>query len=218
MILCARLGLLSMVLGVVTIVGGASPSAAFTDKDCGDFSTQAEAQDFFEKNDPANDPHSLDADGDGIACETLPCPCSTGSGGGDTTTKQQAKILEVIDGDTVKVKLGNGSKKKVRMIGIDTPEQGQCGYKKAKRKLNKFTPRGTKVKLVSDSTQTNKDRHGRLLRYVHKGTTDANKRQVAKGMATVYVYDNAPFKRVKKYKKAQRSAKNNDRGLWGTCW
>jgi len=46
-----------------------SPSAG--DRDCGDFSTQAQAQTFFE-NAGYGDPHDLDRDGDGVACETLP--------------------------------------------------------------------------------------------------------------------------------------------------
>lgn len=41
------------------------------DYDCSDFSTHAEAQDFFE-SEGSGDPHGLDRDGDGIACETLP--------------------------------------------------------------------------------------------------------------------------------------------------
>jgi len=41
------------------------------DKDCTDFATHAEAQAFFEAA-GAGDPHRLDRDGDGIACETLP--------------------------------------------------------------------------------------------------------------------------------------------------
>lgn len=42
------------------------------DRDCGDFATQAEAQAFFEAaGGPERDPHRLDADGDGIACEGL---------------------------------------------------------------------------------------------------------------------------------------------------
>jgi len=46
------------------------------DRDCSDFSTQPEAQRFFEQNQPG-DPHNLDGDGDGEACESLP-------GGGTT--------------------------------------------------------------------------------------------------------------------------------------
>jgi hypothetical protein len=41
------------------------------DLDCRDFASHAEAQAFFEDNDPAEDPHRLDGDGDGYACEDL---------------------------------------------------------------------------------------------------------------------------------------------------
>ena len=43
------------------------------DRDCSDFRTQAEAQAFYEAaGGPARDPHRLDVDGDGCACEDLP--------------------------------------------------------------------------------------------------------------------------------------------------
>ena len=43
------------------------------DLDCGDFRTQREAQDFYEAcGGPARDPHGLDRDRDGLACESLP--------------------------------------------------------------------------------------------------------------------------------------------------
>jgi len=45
--------------------------AKFRDFDCSDFATQEEAQDFYRANNPEKDPHLLDADGDGIACESL---------------------------------------------------------------------------------------------------------------------------------------------------
>jgi hypothetical protein len=41
------------------------------DKDCRDFGSHDEAQAFFESNDAYEDPHRLDGDGDGIACERL---------------------------------------------------------------------------------------------------------------------------------------------------
>ena len=41
------------------------------DKDCSDFRTQAAAQRFFDSQGPG-DPHRLDGDGDGEACEGLP--------------------------------------------------------------------------------------------------------------------------------------------------
>ncbi|MFW5812181.1 MAG: thermonuclease family protein [Alkalispirochaetaceae bacterium] len=43
------------------------------DRDCSDFPTQAAAQRFYEAaGGPEVDPHRLDADGDGVACESLP--------------------------------------------------------------------------------------------------------------------------------------------------
>lgn len=43
------------------------------DRDCTDFATQGEAQRFFiAAGCPARDPHRLDGDHDGIACESLP--------------------------------------------------------------------------------------------------------------------------------------------------
>lgn len=41
------------------------------DRDCSDFNTHAQAQAFYE-SEGQGDPHGLDRDGDGIACETLP--------------------------------------------------------------------------------------------------------------------------------------------------
>lgn len=42
-------------------------------RDCGDFGTQAEAQAFYEAaGGPESDPHGLDGEGDGVACESLP--------------------------------------------------------------------------------------------------------------------------------------------------
>jgi len=83
-----------------------------------------------------------------------------------------------------------------------------------------MAPIGTRVVLVSDPTQALKDRYGRLLRYVvrSRDAEDLNRRQIAKGLARVYVYNNDPFKRVGAYRTAQYNARTADRGLWATCW
>ena len=51
--------------------GSDTQSSNVEDKDCSDFDTQAEAQRFFEKHQPG-DPHNLDGNSDGEACEGLP--------------------------------------------------------------------------------------------------------------------------------------------------
>lgn len=66
--------LLLLVLVTVGLSLAPSSVAAATDMDCSDFATQAAAQTFF-LGAGAGDPHRLDADGDGVVCETNPCPC-----------------------------------------------------------------------------------------------------------------------------------------------
>jgi micrococcal nuclease len=52
---------------------GATPTPpADGDYDCSDFETHAAAQEFFEQHNPTADPHDLDGDGNGQACESLP--------------------------------------------------------------------------------------------------------------------------------------------------
>jgi endonuclease YncB( thermonuclease family) len=217
--------LLGLLAGFLVVAFPGTAHAA--DKNCSDFDTQAQAQNFFLNNGgPSSDPHGLDGDGDGIACESNPCPCNydTSGGGtsGTTTIRQRGKVTKVVDGDTVDVRLRSGKTKRVRLIGIDTPEVYgglECGGKKASASLRRLTPVGTPVRLVSDPTQDRVDRYGRLLRYVHKASTgrDVNRTQVARGWARVYVYDNNPFKRVSGYRKAQRAAKAAGRGIWSLC-
>jgi hypothetical protein len=63
--------------------------ATASDYDCADFANQAEAEEYLEPGDP----YGLDADGDGIACEDLPCPCSSspgGAGGGEEGSSEPA--------------------------------------------------------------------------------------------------------------------------------
>lgn len=137
------------------------------------------------------------------------------------TIRQKGRITKVVDGDTVDVRL-LGSKRviRVRMIGIDTPEvhgHVECGGPQASRWLKKRLPRGTKVRLASDSTQDRSDHYGRALRYVvrAKDDKDMNQAQVRVGNAEVYVFNRAkPFKRVAKYRSSERQARKARRGIW----
>ena len=67
-----RLTVSVLALGLLIPMTAAQPAAGFVDRDCSDFSTQRQAQRFFERHHPRRDPHRLDADHDGIACEDLP--------------------------------------------------------------------------------------------------------------------------------------------------
>jgi endonuclease YncB( thermonuclease family) len=207
----------------------AAPAQA-ADRDCSDFATQAEAQAFFIANGgPTADPHRLDSEGDGLACETLPCPCSTSSSPppppaapapvvptctANPRVTKNAVVVSVIDGDTLRVRI-DGTRTKVRLLGINSPERGKKGYGSAKKALRKLTPAGRKIVLASDPTQPYTDTYGRSLRYVTRGSKDVNKAQLSKGWAKFYdAKQCAPLTKKKSYKRAERSAKKSDRGIW----
>ena len=224
---------LALITGLLTMLGTA-PAQAY-DRDCADFPTQRAAKLFFlNHGGPRSDPHLLDADGDGVACESNPCPCLyERSAGGEQPatlpkerskakqqTRQSARVIRVIDGDTVEVRLSTGAKKDVRLVGIDTPDVyggTECGGPEASESLKRILPPNTRVTLLSDVSQDDKDRYGRLLRYVHKGGKDVNRQQVFLGHATVYVYDHNPFNRTASYRKAAQVAKAARRGMWSAC-
>lgn len=79
------IGLFAIFLGVLASLV-AAPASAVADRDCGDFASQRAAQIFFlSQGGPQFDPHGLDSDGDGIACESNPGPSYYGTtppGGG----------------------------------------------------------------------------------------------------------------------------------------
>ncbi|KRA31233.1 MULTISPECIES: thermonuclease family protein [unclassified Nocardioides] len=85
-------------------------------------------------------------------------------------------VTHVVDGDTVD--LSNGET--VRLVGIDTPERGECGYDEARAAL---------VDLVEDERITlgasdeDRDRYDRLLRYVDVGRVDAGLQLIKQGLA-----------------------------------
>lgn len=75
-----------------------------------------------------------------------------------------ATFVAVVDGDTVETSVGT-----VRIIGIDTPERGECGHPEASAAIGRVVSSGEPVALVLPEGQNNLDRHGRLMRYVITG-------------------------------------------------
>jgi hypothetical protein len=85
-------------------------------------------------------------------------------------------VTYVVDGDTIE--LANGER--VRVVGIDTPEVGECGYDRATAKMERHVL-GQRVRLtISDE---DRDRYDRPLRYVDVGKRDAGLTQIKAGLA-----------------------------------
>ncbi len=106
------------------------------------------------------------------------------------------------------------------MIGIDTPEVYggvECGGPEASASMRAMVDPGDRVTLIQDFSQDAIDRYGRLLRYVELGRRDLGKRQIARGWAAVYVYNDNPFERVRGYRRAEQRAREQGSGVWGSC-
>lgn len=111
-------------------------------------------------------------------------------------------VAHVIDGDTIEVASGEH----VRLIGIDTPEVGRCGYGAATAALRRMVEGRTVVLVNPDSVQ-DADAYGRLLRYVDIEGRDAGLAQIRAGARARYDsrdgYD--PHPREDRYHRAEIS-------------
>ncbi len=95
------------------------------------------------------------------------------------TTATRARVVYWIDGDTVKTTNGV-----VRLIGMDTPERGEDCYRAATRNARRLAPQGSRIRLVKVLGRDNRDRYGRLLRYVEiPDGRDVGYRQIVRGLA-----------------------------------
>lgn len=134
-----------------------------------------------------------------------------------------ASVIKIVDGDTIHVASGN-TINTVRLIGIDTPEvvdprrPVQCYGKEASQKLKELLNQ-KKVYLTADTSQSERDKYDRLLRYVWtEDGTNVNEFMLREGYAYEYTYD-VPYKYQQLFKEAQRSAQEKKAGLWSeeTC-
>ena len=90
------------------------------------------------------------------------------------------ELVEVIDGDTLDVAGPDGSVVRVRLIGINAPELGECLYDEAADALRALAS-GGEIVLVTDLSEA--DRFGRKLRYVEVEGQDAGAVLIRLGLA-----------------------------------
>ncbi|MCX6160492.1 MAG: thermonuclease family protein [Ignavibacteriae bacterium] len=137
-------------------------------------------------------------------------------------------VERVVDGDTFVLSTGE----KVRLLGIDTPEKYESKKlnkdaemsgqdKKTIKKLGMLASdyvkgfvEGKKVRLEKEPNYDDKDRYGRLLRYIYlEDGTFVNGKIIRDGYAQVY--EKYPISKLDELRKYQREARENQRGLWG---
>lgn len=129
-------------------------------------------------------------------------------------------VVEFVDGDTIRISMQD-SIETIRFIGIDTPEKNhpqkpvQCFAEAASRHLQEIIG-NQPIRLEADPTNQNRDRYDRLLRYVYlPDGTLVNAKQIADGYAFTYLA--FPFQKVDEFKVLENQAREQNRGLWGSC-
>jgi len=140
----------------------------------------------------------------------------------DFSKIEKVKVNRIVDGDTAILE----DSRRVRYLNIDAPESAhpnkpvQCFGKEAANK-NKDLVEGKEVWLKFDKEK--EDRYGRLLAFVFlqgKNASDVkqsvNAYLVEVGYARAYIVKpNDTF--AEEFAKLEREARDNRRGLWGSC-
>lgn len=104
----------------------------------------------------------------------------------EQSNKAEWSLVKVVDGDTIDVKDSNDVVQRVRLVGIDTAERGECGFSEASKALTELIG-ANKISLVLAETD-DRDRYGRLLRYVDVEGRDVGLELIKDGYA-IAAYD-----------------------------
>lgn len=149
------------------------------------------------------------------------CTASPTSDPGKASQTNRAVVERVVDGDTIRVKIG-GRTETVRLIGVDTPEtvaRGRpvgCYGREASNFTRSRLPKGTSVNLVLDVEP--RDRYERLLAYVYRSDTNAfiNAELAAEGFANVLTVP-PNVAHADQFVDLVATARRQQKGLWARC-
>ena len=150
--------------------------------------------------------------------EAAPPPARTPAATAKPHVPQTARVLRVIDGDTIVVEI-DGREERVRYIGVDTPETVApdrppgCFGQEASA-ANKALVDGRTVRLERDVSE--RDRFGRLLRYVYVDGVFVNDELIRQGYATAVTFP-PDVRESERFRAREREARAAGRGLWSAC-
>jgi micrococcal nuclease len=140
-------------------------------------------------------------------------------------------IVNVVDGDTMDVRFQDGTKDRIRLLGVDTPEvhtqtdpvewegvpntqasrdclraEGKDASAFAKETLN-----GQQVRISIDPDADRRGSYGRLLVYIHQGGSTFNYELLQRGHARVY---ETSFSKRATFDTAEAEARRAGREVW----
>lgn len=129
-------------------------------------------------------------------------------------------VANFVDGDTLVVDM-SGKHETVRFIGVDTPETHkpntpvQC-YGPEAAAYTKQLVGNSRVRLQADPLDTNRDRYGRLLRYIFLPDGRMVEEELIKN-GYGFAYTSFPFEKKQEFKQLEDTARVNKIGLWASC-
>lgn len=133
--------------------------------------------------------------------------------------EETATVLRVVDGDTIEVSVA-GAVEKVRLIGVNTPETVHPqkpveAFGKEASEFTRILAEGKKVVLRDELGGQDRDKYGRLLRYVYlEDGTFVNAEIIKQGYGHAYV--KYPFSHMEEFRTYERQAREEGLGLWGS--
>jgi micrococcal nuclease len=129
--------------------------------------------------------------------------------GDDRSPGDRFRVLKIIDGDTVELAGGD----RLRLIGIDCPEQGEPFYDSACIFLSK----AALGKIVDAAfAGRRRDGYGRLLAYMYIDSLFINRDIIRNGYGYVYLFEDnlSDRERIGQLLTAQEEAITDGRGIW----
>ena len=131
------------------------------------------------------------------------------------------KVVHLVDADTLLVKDGQ-KLAQVQLIGVDAPEKTgpahshQCFDDQARHMTaTNFFAQSGEVRLISDDFLGDRDKNGRLLRYMYLKNGDfLNQKILEAGIGKQYLDPNRKYQKQDELAKAQTEAQQKNLGIW----
>lgn len=120
-------------------------------------------------------------------------------------------VLSITDGDTIDVRLADGTTASVRLIGTNSPESRECHGPESTLALAALIPSGSQIGMTRDVSDL--DAFDRLLRYLWVGSMSVNEETVRRGAALSRHYP-PDTEMSGRLDAAQDAARESQIGIW----
>lgn len=152
-------------------------------------------------------------------------------GAAGTATNWTVEVVEVVDGDTLKIEFPDGRVENVRLLGVDTPEvhtgvspdefedvpeteDGRAWLRDWGHRASEWMRQrvaDAEVRIETDPEADRRGSYGRLLVYAYVDGENVNEELLSQGYARMY---DSEFAKRDRFAELEASAQSQDAGLW----